>query len=515
MLRAILLACVCLPCSHLFAADEPAWKKDVAEVQARPEYRHAHWGLLVTDLKTGEVLHQENSDKLFAPASVTKLFSVSAAWSELGPDHKFHTPLYRRGDIAEGGRLEGDLILQSVADLTLGGRTTAAGRIAFKNGDHTYANGNSTAQLTEEDPLAGVASLAQQVKAAGIRRITGDILIDDRLFEIAGSTGSGPGRVSPVLLNDNVLDVLITPGEAGRPATVTTRPEMSLVRVDALVDTVAADGKISLRQFWGGPGRVVVRGTIPAGRAPVLKVVDWQDSEFMLRGALIDALRAAGVTVDASQFIPQRPGSLPPLEWYASAPRVASLESLPFSENARLILKVSHNLHASTLPLLLASRHGKRNLAEGLQIEGDLLARLGVDRDTISFGGGAGGDRADYVTPRATLQLLRSMSVRPDFPRFKDCLPILGGDGTLGTIGVDSPAKGKVFAKTGTLYWDNLLNDRTLLTAKGLAGYIDAQSGRPLAFAFFVNMTHLPNSEATAREGKTLGRLAEIFQQAF
>ncbi|HVJ68900.1 MAG TPA: D-alanyl-D-alanine carboxypeptidase, partial [Caulifigura sp.] len=126
-----------------------------------------------------------------------------------------------------------------------------------------------------------------------------------------------------------------------------------------------------------------------------------------------------------------------------------------------------------------------------------------------------GGDRADYVTPRATLQLLKSMSVRSDFDRFKDCLPILGVDGTLGTIGVDSPAKGKVFAKTGTLYWDNLLNDRTLLTAKGLAGYIDAKSGRQLAFAFFVNMTHLPNSDATAREGKTLGRLAEIFQQAF
>lgn len=515
MIRAFLLVLLCLPCSRLPAADAPAWKKEVEEVQARPEYRHSHWGMLVTDLKTGDVLFQENSDKLFAPASVTKLFTVSAAWTELGPDYRFHTPIYRRGEVHEGGKLEGDLIYVSSADLTLGGRTTPAGRIAFRNSDHTYANGNSVAQLTPENPLAGLESLANQIKAAGIRRITGDILIDDRLFEAASSTGSGPGRVTPVLLNDNCLDVVITPGEAGQPATVTTRPELSLVRVDSHVDTIAADGKISVHVSWSGPGRVVVRGHIPAKRAPLLRVAEWSDSEFMLRGALIDALRAAGITVDASAFVPQRASTLPPHDWYETAPRVASLESLPFSENARLILKASHNLHASTLPLILASRHGKRTLADGMKLEGDVLARLGVDRDTISLGGGAGGDRADYVTPRATMQLLKAMSVRADFDRFRDCLPILGVDGTLGTIGVDSPAKGKVFAKTGTLYWDNLLNDRTLLTAKGLAGYIDAKSGRQLACAFFVNMTHLPNSDATSREGKMLGRLAEIFQQAF
>jgi len=471
--------------------------------------------MLVADLKTGDTVFEMNGDKLFAPASVTKLFSVSAAWAELGPDHRFRTPIYRRGDVVDGGRLEGDLILQSVGDLTLGGRTTPDGRIAFRNVDHTYANGNNTAQLVDEDPLAGIRSLARQVMRAGITRITGEILIDDRLFDSAPSTGSGPARVTPVLVNDNVLDILVTPAEAGQPARVSTRPEGSVVRVDSFVETIAADGKVNLHSFWGGPGRVVIRGQIPAGRPPVVKVLEWGDSEFMLRAALIDALRAEGVTIDASSFVPQRSGSLPPASWYAGASRVASLESPAFAENARLILKVSHNLHASTLPMLLAARRGQRTLSEGLQAEGEILARLGVDRDTISFGGGAGGDRADFVTPRATLQLLKAWTVRPDFDRFRDCLPILGVDGTLATIGVDSPAKGKVFAKTGTLYWDNLLNDRTVLTAKGLAGYIDAASGRKLAFAFFVNMTHLPNSEATVREGKTLGQLAEIFQQAF
>ena len=78
-----------------------------------------------------------------------------------------------------------------------------------------------------------------------------------------------------------------------------------------------------------------------------------------------------------------------------------------------MILKVSHNLHASTLPLLIAAHHGERTLAAGLRREGEILKGLGVDPATISFGGGAGGARADLVTPRATVALLRAMAGGP------------------------------------------------------------------------------------------------------
>ena len=51
---------------------------------------------------------------------------------------------------------------------------------------------------------------------------------------------------------------------------------------------------------------------------------------------------------------------------------------------------MSHNLHASTLPALVAVKHGKREVKDGLKAERDFLARAGVDVDSISFGGGAG-----------------------------------------------------------------------------------------------------------------------------
>jgi serine-type D-Ala-D-Ala carboxypeptidase/endopeptidase (penicillin-binding protein 4) len=134
-----------------------------------------------------------------------------------------------------------------------------------------------------------------------------------------------------------------------------------------------------------------------------------------------------------------------------------------------------------------------------------------MDVDTISFGGGAGGARSDFVTPAATVQLLRHMAGRPDFFVYERALPILGVDGTLAkSVASESPAKGKVQAKTGTLTWDNLLFGRPLLTSKALAGYLTTSRGRRLAFAAFVNGVHLKDGLDTKRIGSDLGKLCEI-----
>ena len=95
--------------------------------------------------------------------------------------------------------------------------------------------------------------------------------------------------------------------------------------------------------------------------------------------------------------------------------RVAQLTSPPLSEALKVTLKVSNNLYASTLPLLLAAKNQQRTLAAGMRQQQKQLAALGLDTKTISFGGAAGGDRADKVSPRATVQLLLAMRKRPDF----------------------------------------------------------------------------------------------------
>jgi D-alanyl-D-alanine carboxypeptidase/D-alanyl-D-alanine-endopeptidase (penicillin-binding protein 4) len=112
------------------------------------------------------------------------------------------------------------------------------------------------------------------------------------------------------------------------------------------------------------------------------------------------------------------------------------------------------------------------------------------------------------------VQLLRALSGRPDFAVYKDALPVLGVDGTLAdVIEKGSSARGAVQAKTGTYTDRDLLNDRILLRSKALAGYLTTRTGRPLAFAFFVNDVPLPLGVETSREGKALGRLCEIVHQ--
>ena len=484
-------------------------------VTGRPEFRTAHWGLLVTDQATGAVLYERNADELFAPASTTKLFSVAAALDAMGAEHRFETTVYRQGEITADGELRGDLILLAGGDPTLGGRTVAAGKIAFHDVDHIYANGGACHELTAPDPLAGLNELARQVAASGIRRVTGEVAVDDRLFEKSPSSGSGPALVTPVMVNDNLVDFLVRPG-SGPLATVDWRPQSAAVRVDAHVTLGAAGGKARIEITSPGPGRFVVRGEFPADGEPLVRVAEMEDSAAFARALFIEALARAGVGATASA-LGENPAAVlrPAGEKYPVDRRVARFTSPPFAEEAKLILKVSHNVHASELPLLLAVRHGQRTLAEGLHWEHEFLARAGVDVAAISFGGGAGGAASDFTTPRATVQLLRYMGTRPDFAVYEAALPRLGVDGTLAkVVATNSPARDHVRAKTGTLVRENTLNGNLLLTSKALAGYLTTAQSRRLIVALVVNNVPLAKDEEVAKVGATLGRLCEIIHEA-
>jgi serine-type D-Ala-D-Ala carboxypeptidase/endopeptidase (penicillin-binding protein 4) len=478
---------------------------------AQPHFKTAHFGWQFVDLATGEVVLEQSSEKLFVPASTTKLFSTAAALDCLGADYRFRTPVYRRGSVNEAGVLDGDLILVASGDLTLGGRTTEKGEIAFQDSDHIYANYSLDAKLTAEDPLAGLNELARLIAAAGIRKVTGDVLIDDRLFDQTTGSGSGPQLITPIMVNDNVLDFTFEPTEPGQPAKTTWRPHTALFELEFDVQTVKENEPLEISIRPRANGRIRVTGKIPANKPEVVRIYEVPDPAAFARALLIEALQRNHVEVVATLSQKHPAASLPKRDTYEKLTQVAELVSPPFAEHAKLVLKVSHNLHASALPLLVAAKHSQRTLSDGLKLERVFLAKAGVDVDTISFGGGAGGARADYVTPAATVQLLRHMASRPDFFVYEQALPILGVDGTLAkAVPTDSPAKGKAQAKTGTLTWDNLLAGNSLCTSKALGGYLTTAKGKRLAFAAFINGVHLTNGIDTKRLGNDLGKLCEL-----
>ncbi|MDK9501426.1 D-alanyl-D-alanine carboxypeptidase/D-alanyl-D-alanine-endopeptidase [Streptomyces katrae] len=484
----------------------------ITEIMGKPEYRHAQWGLLQTEPGGGRVLHSMFPGQFFIPGSTAKLFPVSATWQTLGPDHRFVTPLYAVGRRA-GSTLTGDLDLVAQGDLTLGGRTRPDGTVAYTDLDHTYANDFPGATLTPENPLAGIDELARQVRAAGITRVEGDVIVDSRLF--APDPGLDPVP-TPLIVNDNLVDLLTTPGgRAGAAARLDWRPKVAPYEVTSAVKTVAA-GKptdITVTATDGGT-RIRLSGTIAADARPLLRTSPVTDPAAFGRSALIQALGRAGVEVTADATGPNPVARLP--RDYAGRPRVAAYTSPPYEQYAKLVLKVSHNLGANLDVCLLAVTTGSRQCADGFPVLAAFLDRAGVDREQVALMDGRGGNPADRVTPRALVQMLAYWQGTPDARRFREALPVLGVDGLLAENCRDCPARGKVFAKTGAAVGGDLLNDRLSVGAITIAGYLDKGGGRFDTFYAGVTgaMTPTANPQDVVGIADDLALIAAYLQEA-
>lgn len=206
----------------------------IQEIMDQPRYKDATWSLLVVDVDTGETFYSLNPDEMSLTGSTRKLFSVGMALESLGGDHRVKTPVHRMGKVNAVGELDGNLVLVGAGDLTFGGRRIDGNTVQYTDFDHNDANNLGTAILTPQDPLFALDELARQVRASGITSVSGDVVIDDRLFDTY-RVPNGNLLITPVLLNENMVDVRATPTEAGRPAAVEHRPATAAFDVESTV----------------------------------------------------------------------------------------------------------------------------------------------------------------------------------------------------------------------------------------------------------------------------------------
>jgi D-alanyl-D-alanine carboxypeptidase/D-alanyl-D-alanine-endopeptidase (penicillin-binding protein 4) len=263
-------------------------------------------------------------------------------------------------------------------------------------------------------------------------------------------------------------------------------------------------------------GAVVVRltGTYAADAKPLVMSVNIDDPALYAARALLAALRDRGITVNGGAVGRHRDVAKVSAG-FADATRVAEHVSLPLSEEVKVTLKVSQNLHASAFPYVigaLASHEtGEAALQAGFDAEREWLTKAGLDLTTAGQSDGAGGATSAFFSPSFMVQYLAYMASRPDIAVFRTALPILGRDGTLWNIQPQSAAAGKVFAKTGTYgAWDRL-NERLIITGKGLAGYMTTSAGRHLAFAIYGNRIPFPHDypgDGALLVGQALGEIA-------
>lgn len=447
-------------------------------------YEYSTWGILIQDLSTGETLYDLNSKELFVPGSTTKLFSSAAALDAYGANYTFKTPVYAQGSVDKNGTLKGNLVLVASGDLTMGGRNTNDSHIAFTNLDHGDANSISGVTLTQIDPLSGIEDLAKQVKASGINKVDGNVIIDTSLFNTT-PIASGDYSITPIMINDNLIDFEITPGKAGEDAVVKWRPQSSVYRVISNVKTVSS-GEENIEVDSKGNGTIIVKGQIPANSSTVIRTYAIEDPASFARSLFIEALIKEGVDVTAPINGTNPQELLQNNSSYGK--EVASLTSLPFAENIKVILKVSQNEQADTLIGLLAAKNGNKTFDEGMAVEGAFLDKIGIASNSIFLSDGRGGESADRISPQASNQLLRYIAQQSYFESYLNALPIMGVDGSLaGVVSNDSSVYGNVKAKTGTTINVDKAHGKEVLLTKSLAGYMTTKSGRKLVFSIYVN----------------------------
>ena len=485
---------------------QPAPDPRIQAVMERPEFAHALWGMEFYDLDAKRTVYAVNGQRLFVPGSTTKLLTMGTALHVLGADHRFRTRIYRTGPVRDGV-LEGDLVLVAAGDPNLSGRERPDGSYAFLDRDHSYGG-----PPLDTDPLTVVRDLARQVAAHGIHAIGGQVVVDASLFPEGDREGGTRVTLSPMVVNDNVIDLVVAPAEkAGDPATVTVSPKTSYLTVSAQVMTVDSGQAAQLRMEEDSTDRshrtLVVRGSVARGPASNPRWIVPSPSRLG-EVVLAEALNEAGVRA-IPRLAAREIDFKETAAGYADSLVVAEHVSLPLTAEAPVLLKTSQNLHASNFPLLLGAVAGAGEPRKtGFDLAHEWLTGAGLDLEGAVQGDGAGANA--LFSPAFMTRYLEMVATQPWGALFQEALPVLGVDGTLAGIQVDAPAAGHVRAKTGTYGVFDPLHRRLVVSGKGLAGYMTTETGRNVAFAIYLNNFAADVPDPAGVAGQALGEIAAI-----
>jgi D-alanyl-D-alanine carboxypeptidase/D-alanyl-D-alanine-endopeptidase (penicillin-binding protein 4) len=426
----------------------------------RPPLDRHLWGIAVLD-HDGRLLFGRNEDRLFIPASNTKLIVTAVAAALLPPGWRVRTSVYRTGDL-EQGRLAGDLILYGRGDPTMSRRCFAVDSLA--------------PGACERDPARAFRVLAGRLKAAGLREIAGDLIGDGSYFEPIAVHPSWEvedliyGYAAPVSglgFSDNSVTASVAPGpRPGAVAIVTTEPAVPGYEVVVRAVTTADGVPTSLVWSREPDGtRYLLTGTIHASSPPheaTLAVVEpnrfaalafaavLADSGIVLHGLV----RGTGDSLETAGARSREP--------------FAEVESRPIGDWIFPILNESQNWFAEMLVKALGRElGGGGSWQRGIEVERRfLIDSMRIDSTQISIRDGSGLSEKNLVSPLAFARILHFMRTDSRFATFAPGLPKSGAIGSLETRFLKTPLEGRVRAKTGSL-----------TGVSSLSGYVDPEVG--------------------------------------
>jgi D-alanyl-D-alanine carboxypeptidase/D-alanyl-D-alanine-endopeptidase (penicillin-binding protein 4) len=495
----------------LYAASHKSPATRIDAILSEPDLARGFWGIQVVSLSSGRVLYEHNADKLFTPASNTKLFTTAAALALIGPDYTFRTTVETNGTLDKHGRLTGDLLLVGRGDPNLSGRELPYA-LHTERTDH---------------PIEALEQLADEVAQKGVKYVDGDVIADDSYFAFE-RYGEGWSQddlvwadgapVSALTTNDNVVFVNILPADrAGEHAFVNITPFADYYHVDnRMITTPAGTGRRIFINREPGSTVLTIWGNMPLDDAGANEALAIEDPAEFAAGLFRQLLEKRGIVIYGQQrtrhtdlaslstftvtaLAPARGGAEPSRALQNQPLVLASHESKPLMEDVRVINKVSQNLHAEILLRLLGREKGTAGTVEGgLEVIRGFLNNVGVPPDQYVFYDGSGLSRQNLVTPSAVVLLLRYAAQQAWGASFRDTLPVAGVDGSLAERFTDEDVQGRVRGKTGSLGG-----------VKTLSGYATTGRGEEVAFSILTNNLNLPTKRVTDAIDDVVGAIVD------
>lgn len=387
---------------------EQAYQNLMSDEQAK----YAISSLCILDAKTGKVVFAKNENIGLATASTLKTITSATAFSILGKDFRFQTTLGYNGKITTDGTLQGDLIIVGSGDPTLG--------------SWRYEQSKEQAILMQ---------WVNAIKAAGIKKIEGQIIGDDSLF---GSQSMPEGWIwqdmgnyygagtSSLTWRENQFDIHLKPGSS-TGADVEIKKIVPVMPYLQIVNELKTGSPGSGDNAYGYlppySSLAYLRGTWGLGIGKVGISLAMPDPAFDAAYRLQDTLKRINILSTKEATTTRRLNLIgSPLPVVSQ--KLSTITSPSLSEIVYWFNKKSVNLYGEQLLKTIAWKLGKTpSTRSGATAEINFWANKGIDKDALNILDGSGLSPGTRVTTMAMASILFQVQKEEWFADYLNSFP--------------------------------------------------------------------------------------------
>ncbi len=431
-----------------------------------------------------------NEDLLLSPASCQKLVTTSTALLMFGPDFQFKTYLQYDGSFdANSGTLKGNIFLRGGGDPTLGSEKFSS---------------------TLVDTL--LSKLIAKVKALGVKKIEGQVIGDDEIFEsimapgtwdwgdIGQYYGAGP---SGLTICDNMVCYYLKSGNENSPT--------KFIRMQPYVPNITVINDVKSGVSKSGDDSFIF-GSEYSYYRHIVGTVSGNEEEFKVKGSIPDPAWYAAYILDSvlranSVTITKLPTTTRIMKENKmkytsndSRTKIATVYSPVLKNIIKQVNVHSNNLYAEQLHKYIAySQNGFGSNISANEFIQTYWANKGIPSNELIPVDGSGLSRSNAISASALTDLLIKMQSEKYYSDFLSSLPVSGKSGTMISFGKGTILENNLTAKSGSM-----------TRVRSYAGYVKAKTGKNLVFTILFNNYTCKNTEIRKICEEVIVKIAEL-----